>query len=258
MSSAGGVEPDNQVERLLGRIRASNAFTSNLGAGECIEECGNVKEEKEEKEQAEEKDLANEVIDKNPRTKEDRKLDKLLMPRGDRFVLSCALKGHENLESFLPDMLRLCYLLRHGELGADHDILPKPHHARDKVKSDIKKWQNRAMHEMSLMDAADKVPNHRVSRESAWIKACEAHREKHAPTLPPSLRTDRGQTVAYMSKCGWQLGFILSVWRHYSGKSGGAQLVAGEISRGSVHSVRVVCFLDILASNVQGLVYNFF
>lgn len=61
------------------------------------------------------------------------------------------------------------------------------------------------------------------------------------PTLPSTLSMHTGQIIAVYVHHTWCPALILSVWRTYK-KGTGSQLAWRELSRGAVHSARVVLF----------------
>ena len=166
------------------------------------------------------------------------------VPVIERKTLSQALRKHKNLDSAMSDLWKLLYYLRcgsDGEDGCDKEIVPNPLATRSVAQSKPQTWQNRVQHQIKLLDEMTKQPAIRQSRQEAWMTHTEEQRRKHAPTLPPMLEVDMGDVVAFRQHQKWELGWVTSVWRTFTAKSGGGQLVARPLARGNLHLARVVC-----------------
>ncbi len=162
------------------------------------------------------------------------------MPSDGRTTLGEALRGHESLDSALPDLWKLLFFLRSGAGGCDKEILPSPMLSRQRVQADEGKWHNVLLHRMALMDAASKEPSIRQGRLAAWIQHVEKTRLEQAPTLPENVTVNRSDVVAFKQNGNWQVGVIISIWRILKAKSGGGQLCARELPRGSMSAARIV------------------
>ena len=230
--------PDGDVVEVIERTRASNAFIENP-EGVSVKECC-LQEHEAEVAQA-----TLEVTEQDAGSSPHEV--KNLMPREERTTLSAALEGHQNLDSALPDLFRLLYFLRSapGE-GADEDILPNPMMTRTRVKTQKTKWQNVASHMIALLDADSKQPAIRQSRQQAWAQQVEAKRQDEFSTLPSNLTIDMGDLIAAKVDGKWIPCMVLSIWRNFKGGSGGGQLVARELARGSLLALRAVCLLAAL------------
>ena len=163
------------------------------------------------------------------------------MPTEEKTTLSGALASHENLQAALPDLWRLLWYLRSAKnCGSDQKILPDPMLTRQRVKEKKSKWHNVAMRQISLLDAASKQPAARQSRHQAWLQQMEAQRNKSFESLPSNLTIDTSDLAAVKLGTAWVPGLVMSIWRNFRGASGGGQLVAQELARGSLHCLRVV------------------
>ena len=140
--------------------------------------------------------------------------------------------------------LLLCYL-RMSPAGCDRDIVASHFHARPSVNVKVQKWQDAVRHQLSILDAQDRLPACRTSRAAGWIQATEKMRQERIPELPSALTMHSGQVVAVYWKSEVHLATVLSVWRHYR-KGCGSQLVQREVSRGAVHSARVALMRQVL------------
>lgn len=225
---------------IIERIRASHAFAS-------VEEKCEGSDDKDGAEAVEKGSdpIAESMKDLLEDSEHDKKDKKdwwtIYMPRGDRCTLARALDGHESFESAKEDLWRLLFALRCPPGAADSDIVGKPMLCRQKAMSQPAKWQNALLHQISLLDGQDKEPAARLGRQQAWIQHTEKSRVKHCPTVPQSLEMSMGQVVSG-KVCGrWQPVFVLSVYRNYKSKSGGGQLTARPLPRGSLVALRGVC-----------------
>jgi len=155
-------------------------------------------------------------------------------------TLSAALSKHKNLDASLSDLWKLLFYLRAGGNGCDVDIVPNALATRSFSEKKGQKWHNKLMAAISRLDAQLKQPAMRQSRQAAWIQHTELERKKLAPTLPPSLEVERSDVVCIKTGGKWQICWVLSIFRNYSARSGGAQLTTMPLPRGSLHSLRVV------------------
>ena len=152
-------------------------------------------------------------------------------------TLAEALARHKNLDSALSDLWKLLYFLRAGDSGADLEVLPNALGSRSCAVNKERKWHNLMSH-ISKMDAELKQPALRQSRQAAWMSHTEAARKQLAPTLPAGLEIEMSDIVCIKTKSRWEVCLVLSVFRNYASRSGGA--------RGSLHSVRVVRAMHLL------------
>ena len=160
-------------------------------------------------------------------------------PKEGRYTLHGALQGHESLDAAQADLIRLLCWLRQAPHGCDHDVVPQPWLTRRRVLDQPKKWQNLFRHQVAKAEALEKMPAQRKSRQSAWVEATEKAKVNTAPNLPSCMVINSGDIVAVHHEGVWKVGAVLTVWRFFK-KGSGAQPVACEIPRGSLHSCRVV------------------
>lgn len=162
-------------------------------------------------------------------------------------TLAEALAKHKNLDSAMSDLWKLLYFLRAGDSGADLEVLPNALGSRSCAVKKEMKWHNKLMSHISQMDAELKQPALRQSRQAAWMSHTETARKQLAPTLPAALEIDRSDIICIKVKNKWEVSLVLSVFRNYAARSGGAQLTSLPLPRGSLHSVRVVRAMHLLS-----------
>ena len=154
-------------------------------------------------------------------------------------TLAAVLRGCENFESAKHgSWMLLCYL-RMQPQGCDSELVKSHFHTRASLQPKVAKWHDAVRHQIAVVEAQERMPATRTSRVQGWVQSCEQQRESQMPTLPSTLTIHTGQIVAVFARGTWSPAMILSVWRAYK-KGSGAQLAWRELSRGAMHSVRVV------------------
>lgn len=146
---------------------------------------------------------------------------------------------HENFEAMQTDLFMLLCFLRMSPQGCDMSIIRDHFMTRNSISVRVSKWHNAVRHQLAMLEMQDKIPAVRQSRVQGWVQSTERLREKLAPTLPSSLSIEKGHVIAAWNGTCWVPGLVLAVWRLYR-KGNGSQLTAREISRGSLHSARIV------------------
>jgi hypothetical protein len=243
--SAGDDEMEPAVDQIFARIRASQTFVSKM---ECISDPDNVVADMKDEAGPCDDPVAEATVEIIEATAENGERSSLpgRLPK----TLSEALAKHKNLDLSLSDCWKLLYYLRAGDQGADVEVLPKPLATRSCTLKKDQKWHNRLMAAISRLDAQSKQPAIRQSRQAAWLQHTEAERRRLAPTLPPALQVHRSDVVCVKVRTTWTVCLVISVFRNYAAKSGGAQLTTMPLPRGSLHSLRVVralpCLYDIV------------
>ena len=171
---------------------------------------------------------------------------KMFMPKNGKTTLHKVMQHHDTFESAKSDLWRLNCFLRLAPEGCDGELIPNHCLTRKKISNGIKKWQNLLRHRMAAMDAQNAGPalRQRASRAAAWAQHQEDVRKKHMPSLPPSVVLEVGQVVAVELGCGWGVGLLMTLYRIYK-KGNGAQPFPHEISRGSLHSARIVLMEEV-------------
>ena len=240
-------EPPHEAVELIERIRSGQAFASTWSdetqlTKPCTDQESILVEEKSKGFKTSEK-IAVATIEVIAPEMQDSDSDMLakVMPRKNRITLSTALKGHDTWESAADDLWRLLCYLRVGPEGADSKVVPNHFLSRGRISKNIKKWQNVVRHEIALLNAHEaKGAAKKQSRDSAWIQHVEKLRCEHAAGLPSSLAIESGDLVAAWWVGRWHVGLVLSVWRYFKRGTGSAQLQCHEISRGAMHSARIL------------------
>ena len=151
--------------------------------------------------------------------------EKLLskISQSGKFTLSLALAGHETFQSAVHDMYMLCCYLRLPPFGCDSKLIKNALMTRTRTSGCITKWHNFIRHQISVREAASKLPQVRTSRRDAWIESCEKMRKSRCSTLPSTMSVQGGQVVACWHGGKWHPGLLLAVWRLFK-KGVGAQL----------------------------------
>lgn len=247
-------QPEVTAEDVVHRIRGSQSLNAAMGAeGEkfpevkCDDDRATLLHERAHGQQGDPKIAAAtfEVCNAKPKAEEDQealhpqeKLQQEIVNL-QKTTLSSALRGCENLQAAKHGLwLLLCYL-RVGPDGCDADVVRSHFHARHTISCKTQRWQDAVRHRISVLEAQERLPAARSSRIQGWVQSCEQLRQSSMPSLPSTLTVRTGQIVAVSLNSTWCPAMTLSVYRTYK-KNNGAQLTWRELSRGAMHSVRVV------------------
>ena len=230
-TSSSNVGPETTAADVFLRIRASEEFVASV-EGNDDKAFEDLKEECEDDTEvaAATKDVFfNEVASVQD-----------ACPKISKTTLRQVLQSHKNLQSSMSDLWKLLFYLRHGELGCDVGVLPKPLSTRSVVMCQPRKWHNIARQSIARMDMDAKQPALRQSRMAAWMGNMDECRKKIAPSLPKALTVDRGDVLAVKFGETWEVGMVVSIWRQLQGRSGDAQLSSSALPLGSLKALRVV------------------
>lgn len=162
--------------------------------------------------------------------------------------LASFIHKKESVEAAHHEMWLLLCFFRLAPAGCDRDVIRNHFMKRNSLNVKVQRWHDAVRHQLAIIEAQERMPASRTSRAAGWIQATEQMREKHMPALPSSMTVSTGQIVALHWSSRIEVAMILSVWRCYK-KGCGSQLVYRTISRGAVHSCRVVVLRQVQESH---------